>query len=294
MDNRLDMAGSIQEIAQRLAALDQKIETMGDTFTETYRSYLQQLGQTVRQQLILSCYKICTENYPKRFLALPLNQRQKLQDDLKALADQTATDLHELLQPIEQTQPEQIELPEELEALLSGEDLDDDDDDDEYQEELEPETPLTPIEALTIWQEQLERSIHKTLKTASHRANQYLQDAEILQKRIPQAVIDAASKSEGNDPNSPNLLNVLVSASEKSGSDGAPAAAAAALNALMHVVAVNLKLNELEFNDIPLMNLRNKLRDLKKQFQAIAREYQKKQREHAVLEAQHAWKSTWT
>ncbi|MCY6491417.1 hypothetical protein [Leptolyngbya sp. GGD] len=292
MDNRLDMAGSIQEIAQRLTALDQKIETMGDTFTETYRSYLQQLGQTVRQQLILSCYKICTENYPKRFLALPLSQRQQLQDDLKALADQTATDLQELLQPIEHTQPEPVELPDELAALLSDEDLDDEDD--EYQEELEPKTPLTPIEALTIWQEQLDRSIHKTLKTASNRANQYLQDAEILQKRIPQAVIDAASKSEGNDPNSPNLLNVLVSASEKSGTDGTPAAAAAALNALIHVVAVNLKLNELEFNDIPLMNLRNKIRDLKKQFQVIAREYQKKQREHAVLEAQHAWKSTWT
>nr|MCU0549141.1 hypothetical protein [Leptolyngbya sp. Prado105] len=172
------MAGSIQEIAQRLAALDQQIETMGDTFTETYRSYLRQLGQTVRQQLVLSCYKICTENYPKRFLALPLSQRQKLQDDIKALADQIEIELSELLQPISQTQfdPEPIELPDELEALLAEADLDDDEDE-EYQEELEPETVLTPIEALTIWQEQLERSIHKTIKSASNRANQYLQDA---------------------------------------------------------------------------------------------------------------------
>lgn len=291
MDNRLDMAGSLKEIAQRLAALDQQIETMGDTFTETYRSYLKQLGQTVRQQIILSCYQICTENYPKRFLALSMSQRQTLQDDIKTLAEQTEAELNELLQPISQTQPnpEPIELPDELEALLSDETLEPE----EEEEDPEPETPLTPIEALTIWQEQLERSIVKTLKSASTAANQYLQDAEILQKRIPQAVLEAAAKTDGNDPNAPNLLNVLVSASEKSDGD-VEANPAAALSALMHIVAVNLRLNEIEFNDIPLMNLRNKIRELRKQFQSLARDYQKKQREQSVIEARHAWKSTWT
>lgn len=283
------MAGSLKEISQQLAALDQQIETLGDTFTETYRSYLKQLGQTVRQQIIMSCYKICTENYPKRFLALSMSQRQKLQDDLKTLAEQTELGLNELLQPISQTQPnpEPIELPDELEALLSDETLEP-----EEEEEEEPETPLTPIEALTIWQEQLERSILKTLKTASSAANQYLQDAEILQKRIPQAVLEVAAKTDGNDPNAPNLLNVLVSASEKSGNP--EVTPAAALSALMQTIAVNLRLNEIEFNDIPLMNLRNKIRELRKQFQLLARDYQKKQREQSVIEARHAWKSTWT
>lgn len=288
MHDRLDMAGSLKEISQQLAALDQKIETIGDTFTETYRNYLKQLGQTVRQQLILSCYQICTENYPKRFLALSMSQRQKLQDDIKALAEQTETELNDLLQPISQTQPnpEPFELPDELEALLSDESL-------ELEgEEPEPETPLSPIEALTIWQEQLERSVLKTLKSASNTANQYLQDAEILQKRIPQAVLDAAAKTDGNDPNAPNLLNVLVSASEQSGNPEPNPGAA--LTALMHVVAVNLRLNEIEFNDIPLMTLRNKIRELRKQFQSLARDYQKKQREQSVIEAQHTWKSTWT
>lgn len=283
------MAGSLKEISQQLAALDQQIETLGDTFTETYRSYLKQLGQTVRQQIIMSCYKICTENYPKRFLALSMSQRQKLQDDLKTLAEQTELELNELLQPISQTQPnpEPIELPDELEALLSDESLEP-----EEEEEEEPETPLTPIEALTIWQEQLERSILKTLKTASSAANQYLQDAEILQKRIPQAVLEVAAKTDGNDPNAPNLLNALVSASEKSGNP--EVTPAAALSALMQTIAVNLRLNEIEFNDIPLMNLRNKIRELRKQFQLLARDYQKKQREQSVIEARHAWKSTWT
>jgi len=275
------MAGTINQISQRLAALDQQIEAMGDTFTETYRGYLKQLGQTVKQQIILSCYRICTENYPKRFLALSLSQRQQLQADLQNFARQTETDLSELLTPIEQTtfDPEPDDLPDELEALLS-----------ETEPDIPDEPSLTPLEALTIWQEQLERSITKTLKSASSTANHLLQEAEILPKRIPQAVLDAAAKAEGSDSDASNLLNVLISASEKS-SDAEPPPA---LTALMHVVAVNLRLSEIEFNDPAVSTWRGKLRELQQQFQALARDYQKKRREQSIAEAQFAWKSTWT
>ncbi|MBD1845191.1 hypothetical protein H6F89_17630 [Cyanobacteria bacterium FACHB-63] len=275
------MAGSIEQITQQLAALDQKIETMGDTFTETYRGYLKQLGQTVRQQIILSCYRICTENYPTRFLSLSLNQRQHLQENLQALARQTITDLNDLLIPIAQInlEPGSEDLPDELEALLSETDYD-----------LPNESSLTPLEALTIWQEQLERSINKTLKTASSAANSLLQDAEILPKRLPQAVLDAAAKAEGSDSNAANLLNVLVSASEKTED---AETSQPVITALMHVVAVNLRVSELEFNDPAVSSWRNKLRDLKQQLQGMARDYQKKRREQAIAQAQLAWKSTW-
>ncbi len=274
------MAGSIDQISQRLAALDQKIETMGDAFTQTYRGYLKQLGQTVRQQIILSCYRICTENYPKRFLALSLSQRQQLQENLQTLARQTETDLNNLLYPIAETKldPEPVELPDELEALLS-----------ETEPDLPDEPSLTPLEALTIWQEQLERSIAKTLKSTSSAANRFLQEAGILPKRIPQAILDAAAK-ESSDSGESNLLNVLVSASEKSSDAETPSA----ISALMHVVAVNLRLSEIEFNDPAVSTWRGKLRELKQQFQALARDYQKKRREQSIAEAQLAWKSTWT
>ncbi|HTL90454.1 MAG TPA: hypothetical protein VL134_13725 [Leptolyngbya sp.] len=277
------MTGSIEQISQRLAALDRQIETMGNTFTETYRGYLKQLGQTVKQQLILSCYHICTENYPKRFLALSMSQRHQLQADLQTFANQAEIELNELLQPIAQTQLnlEPLELPDELEALLA-----------EVEPEASEETDLTPLEALTIWQEQLERSISKTLKSASGDANRFLQDAEILPKRIPQAVIDAASTAENSDSSAPpNLLNVLVSASEKSPNSESPPPA---LSALMHIVAVNLRVSEIEFNDPAVMNWRNKLRELKQQFQTLARSYQKRCREQSIAQAQLAWKSTWT
>lgn len=275
------MTGSIDQISQRLAALDRQIETMGDTFTETYRGYLKQLGQTVKQQIILSCYRICTENYPKRFLLLSVSQRQKLQADVQDLARQTVTDLNELLTPIEQTkiEPEPEDYPDELEELLG-----------EVELNLPDEPSLTPLEALTIWQEQLERSINKTLKAASGQANRLLQEAEILPKRIPQAVLDAAAKAEGSDSNAANLLNVLVSASEKSADAETPPPA---ITALMHIVAVNLRLSEIEFNDPSVSNWRGKLRELKQQFQALAKDYQKKRREQSIAEAQLAWKSTW-
>ncbi|MBW4441233.1 MAG: hypothetical protein KME10_08385 [Plectolyngbya sp. WJT66-NPBG17] len=275
------MAGSTDQISQRLAALDRQIETMGDTFTETYRGYLKQLGQTVRQQIILSCYRICTENYPKRFLALSLSQRQKLQEDLQSLARQTEIDLSDVLYPIEQTKidPEPEDLPDELEALLAG-----------TEPELPDEPTLTPLEALTIWQEQIERSIFKTLKSASSNANRLLQEAEILPKRIPQAVLDAAAK-ESSDSGASNLLNVLVSASERSSDSESPPPA---LSALIHIVAVNLRLSEIEFNDPAVSTWRGKLRELKQQFQTLARDYQKKRREQSIAEAQLAWKSTWT
>lgn len=274
------MSGSIEQITQQITALEQQIEALGETFFETYRSYLSQLGQAVRRQLILSCYHVCTEGYPKRFLALSLNQRQQLQDKIREIAEQTEAELMELLRPIAETTIEPIEVPDELEALL----------DDSAELETTPEPPLTPLEALTIWQDRLERATLKTLKSASSAANDLLQEAEILPKRIPQPVLDAAAKAEGTAPGTPNLLNVLVDASEKSTSSDKPPA----LNALMHVVAVNLRLAELEFNDSALMTWRNKLRELKKQFQTQARDYQKKRREHVIAEAQLVWKSTWS
>ncbi len=284
------MVGSIDQIAQRLAALDQQIEMLGDAFQETYRGYLKSLGQVVRQQIILSCYHICTEGYPKQFLALPMQARSQFQDSLRDLAVQTEQQMIEGLKSIEAAIEEfnEIDEPDDLEALLSDEDL-----------ESPDAIKLSPIEALAEWQEQTERAILKTLKLASSAANQLLQQAEILPKRIPQPILDAAAKAEGNDSfrsevplaGTPNLLNLLVEAGEKSPD---AEAAKSSTTALMHIVAVNLRLAELEFNDPTLTTWRTKIRELQKQFQAVGREYQKKRREQAIAEAQLAWKSTWT
>jgi hypothetical protein len=64
--------------------------------------------------------------------------------------------------------------------------------------------------------------------------------------------------------------------------------------AVMQVVALQLRLTELEFHDTNLIPRRNQIRELLKSLKSLTKDYQKKQREQAIAEAQLAWKSTWT
>lgn len=280
------MAGSLEQITQNLAALDQKIKALQETFHTVYTSYLAALGQAVRQQIILSSYHIATENHPHRFLALSAGQRQQFQDDLRELAQLTQQDIENLLRSLEPPSEDELleldaelEIDDELEALL------------QEMPGSDSQEPPTEIEELTQWQANVERSIVKTLQSASQATNRLLQHAEILPKRVPSPILDAAAQAEGGEPTgTPSILSLLVEAREKSSDEESSKAPIAAL---MHIIAVNLRLAEIEFNDPTVMSWRNKLRDLKKQLQILAREYQKKQRDHAIAQARLAWKATW-
>lgn len=298
------MVGSIEQIRQTLATLDKKIEAIGEEFYDTYSGYLTTLGQVVQQQLILSGYHVCTEGYPEAFLKLSLSQRQQLQQALKVLAKHGQTELTACLKPIasEATSepPTDIESPD---ALFSQNAIDLPSDAENALELLlnaarakrnaQKSPPTTPLEILVQWQENLERAIAQQLQTLSRDTNRLLQQSEILPKHLPEPVLEAAAKAEGGDPvvGTPNLLNLLVEASEKSSNPDEKRELSAAI---LHVVAVQLRLTELEFNDPTVMTWRNKLRDLKKRLQVLAKEYQKKQTERAIAEAQVMWRSTWS
>jgi len=73
------MIGSVERIAQEIATLDQATADLAEALHGTYASYLNRLGQAVRQQLILACYHVCTQGYPESFLQLAFSQRQQLQ-----------------------------------------------------------------------------------------------------------------------------------------------------------------------------------------------------------------------
>jgi hypothetical protein len=296
------MVGSIEQIRQTLTTLDQKIETIGEEFHNTYSGYLTALGQVVQQQLILSGYHVCTEGYPEAFLKLSLNRRQQLQQALKALAKKGQTELVACLKPIASEASESladdtperpfsqaaIDLPSDaenaLELLLNAA---------RAKRNAQNSPPTTPLEVLVQWQERLERAIARHLQTLSRDTNRLLQQSDILPKHLPEPVLEAAAKAEGGDPvvGTPNLLNLLVEASEKSSNPDEQRELSAAI---LHVVAVQLRLPELEFNDPIVMTWRNKLRDLKKRLQILAKEYQKKQAERTIAEAQIMWRSTWS
>ncbi|MGV0024264.1 hypothetical protein [Phormidesmis priestleyi] len=295
------MVGSIEQIRQTLATLDKKIEAIGEEFYSTYSGYLTALGQVVQQQLILSGYHVCTQGYPEAFLKLSLSQRQHLQQALKTLAKRGQTELVACLKPIASgaSEPsadimpnteffqEAIDLPSEaenaLELLLNAA---------RAKRNAQNSPPSTPLEVLVQWQEHLERAIVQQLRTLSRETNRLLQQSEILPKHLPEPVLEAAAKAEG-DPvaGTPNLLNLLIEASEKSSEPDEKKELSAAI---LHVVAVQLRLTELEFNDPAVMTWRNKLRDLKKRLQILAKDYQKKQTERAIAEAQVMWRSTWS
>ncbi|MEO0686034.1 MAG: hypothetical protein AAFY76_13590, partial [Cyanobacteria bacterium J06649_11] len=72
------MARPIERIEQDIVELEKTIKVIAQQLQNAYTSYLEVLGQALRQQLILASYHLCTQGYPESFLKLSLSQRQKL------------------------------------------------------------------------------------------------------------------------------------------------------------------------------------------------------------------------
>jgi len=146
---------------------------------------------------------------------------------------------------------------------------------------------LNNIEILIHWQENIEKQIPKILKKLSHQTNCILQKAEILPKKIPEKVLEAATKMESGDTpvgGQPNTLNLLIEAQDLEADDETK---------ITRIIAINLRLSEIEFTDINVAGWRNKIRSLLGKVSQLQREYRKKQRELAVIEAESAWRSSW-
>ncbi len=62
---------------------------------------------------------------------------------------------------------------------------------------------------------------------------------------------------------------------------------------LTHVIALQVRLSELEFHDPLLMRWRRNIRELSLELQTLTRDYRVYQRKLSVAEAQVAWRSTW-
>jgi hypothetical protein len=100
------MVASIERIEKDLAALEAAIVAIAQEFHKTYASYLDALGKTTRQQLILASYYLCTQAYPRQFLHLSVSHRQELQQTVRQLATQTQQELlAKLMPPLSDQQP---------------------------------------------------------------------------------------------------------------------------------------------------------------------------------------------
>jgi hypothetical protein len=312
------MLGTLKQITAALATLEQHLSELKQEFQDTYRGYLTALGKATRQQLIMASYQVCTEGYPEAFLRLSVGQRQDLQQALRQLAATAEADFLALLpvegsedtpiaesvsagqeaptQPVPSSEPvadQPREFDNELEFLLSAIHS--------KPKKAAPTPPANNLEWLIQWQERLEKTIADTLQTTSHAGNRLLQQARILPPHVPEPILEAATKSMSPEMigGNPHVLKLLIESTEANGED-APLPADILVGrpkdgaTVLHLVAIHLRLSELEFTEPSLMVWRNRLRDLDQRLKGIAQSYQKTQREKSIAEAQVAWRSTWT
>jgi hypothetical protein len=152
-----------------------------------------------------------------------------------------------------------------------------------------PKKPTTsnPLELL-VWQKNVERAVSLIVKLTSKQGNDLLQESGILPKKLPEPILDlAAATSDIGEASSgpPNVLNLVVEVDGEGKSSP---------SRLKQVMAVNLRLGEIEFADTLLSANRQQIRNIVGKLSKQAREYQKKQRERSIAEAEAVWRSTWS
>ncbi|MEH2303544.1 MAG: hypothetical protein V7K88_32395 [Nostoc sp.] len=284
------MARAIERIERDIAALKEAIRAIATELQSAYASYLNTLGLAVRKQLILASYHLCTQGYPESFLHLSLNQRQQLQQAIRKLG-QLASE--QLLTCIKSE-----EVGEDGTDGTDGTDEGDGQDGGVTSSSpvmLGTSTPelLTldtsnPIE-LAKWQHNLEEVTQEILKKLSHDANLLLQKAGVLPKKLPEPILAAAAAAASEAsaevmPGPPNLLNLVIEIENEQQSEDSE---------LAQIMALNLRLGEIEFADVTLSSERRQIRSILVQINKLGREYQKKHRERAIAEAEAAWRASW-
>jgi hypothetical protein len=146
-------------------------------------------------------------------------------------------------------------------------------------EDLRPETPAGQLH----WQESLERSIVQVLRSLSQSTTQLLDDANILSSPLPDPGNDSSETTEiVNNP--PNLVSLVM---ESKGRDKKRP------ESRMQIVAIYLRLSDLEFQDTALMARRNLLRTSQQRLQSLAQDYKKRLRDRSIGQAEALWQASW-
>lgn len=166
--------------------------------------------------------------------------------------------------------------------------------------------PLSPV-SLAKRHVLLERHLRAILQTLSSLTNYLLKQANILPD-LPEMVIAAAAEAEAGEsgPSTPNVLNVLVEIGgdrqdDEEAEDGEDDAdlddslfdEKKTDREMTHLVAVNLRLADIEFADAHTALWRSKLQEALLRLKRLGGRYQKLQREKAQAEAEHAWRAIW-
>ncbi len=142
----------------------------------------------------------------------------------------------------------------------------------------------TPQE-LARWHDGMEHRIGEMLLEVSHQANRLLQQAGLLPNHLPEPILEVAAKAGmamEATAGPPNLLHLVLEIESKEGESGTT-----------HVMAIRLRLSEMEFSDPELANRRSQIRGLLARLSQLKRDYHKRHKERAIAQAEAAWRSSW-
>ena len=274
------MARAIERIEKDIIALKEATRAIAQQLNLAYARYINTLGLALQKQLILASYYLCTQGYPDEFLNLSLKQRQKLQQGIRQLSQQAAQELISYIHPPEVTQTE---------VILETEEEDEQEEKEEQEEnQQQPQAldPSNPIE-LVEWQQDVEEGIEETLKKVSQRANILIQKIGVLPKKLPEPILAAATAASESSsdmmPSLPNILNLVIEISDQEDAE----------DSITQIMAIHLRLGEIEFADVTLLTERKGIRNILMQLSKLGREYQKRQKELKIAEAEAAWRASW-
>ncbi|MBW4462822.1 MAG: hypothetical protein KME47_21670 [Nodosilinea sp. WJT8-NPBG4] len=93
------MVRPVESIRKDLNGLEGATATLAQEFSQIYATYLTVLGQTVRRQVVMATYHLCTQVYPEEFLALPVSDRGRLQQGMQTLGQKAQGWLQQLMEP---------------------------------------------------------------------------------------------------------------------------------------------------------------------------------------------------
>ncbi|ACK66586.1 conserved hypothetical protein [Rippkaea orientalis PCC 8801] len=285
------MAKSLQQIRQDLAAFEEKTTELAGLLNDLYRKHLTSLSQSVKQQLILAFYQICTQIYPDEFLKLSFNQREKLQGNLRQLARGIESKLLACLEI--RPQIPQSTITEQILLQLSRTE------DSSFElPNAESQSPISEIknpEELVHWCQTIEQGISDSLDQLSHEANNYLQQAKIIPTNLPPQLIEMALQAEEVGMaagGTPNILNLLVETNTQQPEEDEETEEEKQAK-ITKISAIRLRLPEIIFADATLSLELKEIRNLLEKLKKMRQNYRQTQREYAKAEAETAWRASW-
>ena len=280
------MARAIERIQKDITELEEAIRAIAEELKLSYTKYLNVLGPALQQQLILASYYLCTQGYPEEFLKLSLNQRQKLQQSIRKLGQEAATQLIIHTQPSEVLPIEPVSETEIQETEVEEKELEAKEENNQHPQIVDSSNPV----AIAQWQQNLEEAIEETLKKVSQTTNIFIQKTGVLPQKLPEPVLvaaaAAASSQSSSDliPSPPNILNLVIEISDEEDSEDSN---------LTQIMAIHLRLGEIEFADREVLARRKIIRNILLQLHKLGQEYKKRQKELKIAEAEAAWRASW-